>query len=141
VVRIAPPHRCPPNVLAAALAVVPELRTILEAEGGDLLGAGGDGDAMPLDLPAGRALAAEPPGIAACAPTKEQVEALAAAMLAQADACPATTLPDREAALRIFRSQARGRLASTNDPMARGLLLGFERHQAAMAVHAKGTGR
>ena len=36
-VRIGPTHRCPPAVLAAALAVVGELRGILEAEGADFL--------------------------------------------------------------------------------------------------------
>ena len=76
-----PPHRCPPDVLAAALAVVGELRSILDAEATDfldaVLGAGGDGEAIPLDLPAGRVLPAGPPGAVACSPTDAQVKALA----------------------------------------------------------------
>ncbi len=42
VVRIGPTHRCPPRVVAAALAVVGELRARLDAEGEALIGAAGE---------------------------------------------------------------------------------------------------
>ena len=81
-------------------------------------------DTMPAVLPA--AIAA--PDI---------VEALAEAMAAN----PAHRITGRERAMSYFRAEARRRLTLTDDPMVRGLLLGFERHASAMAVHAKGTGR
>ncbi len=42
VVRIGPTHRCPPRVVAAALAVVGELRALLDAEGEALIGGAGE---------------------------------------------------------------------------------------------------
>lgn len=111
-VAIRPTHRCPPAVLAAALKAEGDLRALVASEAPE-----------PIPMPA----------------TEEQVEDLAAALLAHADACPATTIPDQAAALRYFRSQARGRLASTNDAMARGLLVGWERHAGTMAVHGRPT--
>ena len=88
-VTISPPHRCPPAVLAAALAVERDLRALLEAEASDFLGAvlgAGDDttDAVALDLPTGRVPPAEgagtqvkPPADAAPA---DLVERLAVAM-------------------------------------------------------------
>ncbi len=75
-------------------------------------------------------------------PPVDIVEALAQALANRAEATPGVRfIGGREAAMPYFRGQARNRLSSTNDPMARGLLLGWERHRAAMVEHAKGTGR
>ena len=133
-VSIQPTFRCPPSVVAAALAVVGDLRRILEAEGGDsldaILSAGGDGDAVSLDLPGGRVLPAEAAATVACEPTEAEVEALAAALADRAEATPGVGfVGGRETAMAYFRGQARNRLGATSDPMARGLMLGFERRR------------
>jgi hypothetical protein len=48
--------------------------------------------------------------------TEEQVEALARALLARADANPAARIGNRDAALAYFRGMAQNRLAATNNP-------------------------
>jgi hypothetical protein len=53
------------------------------------------------------------------------VEALAEALART----PGQRITDPVKAMEYFRSEARRRLAMTNDPMARGLLLGFERQR------------
>jgi hypothetical protein len=53
------------------------------------------------------------------------VEALAEAMAAK----PGQRITDRAKAIAYFRSEARRRLTATNDPLARGFLVGIERHR------------
>jgi hypothetical protein len=58
-------------------------------------------------------------------PPADMVEALAEALART----PGQRITDPVKAMEYFRSEARRRLAMTNDPMARGLLLGFERQR------------
>ena len=88
------------------------------------------------------AIAAEVPGTVASPsiPAADMVGALALALADRAEASGAVRFNGgREAAMHYFRGQARNRLAATNDPMARGLLLGWERHQTAMVEHGRPT--
>ena len=55
------------------------------------------------------------------------VESLAVAMSRK----PGVTVRDPEKAMEYFRASARNRLARIDDPMARGLVVGFETHRAA----------
>jgi hypothetical protein len=71
-------------------------------------------------------------------PLAEQVEAMAQAMMANPVHHGIT---NREKAMEYFRANALTRLCATSDPLARGLLLGWERHRGAMAVHSRPTGR
>jgi len=70
-------------------------------------------------------------------PLAEQVEALAQAMMSN----PVYRITNPEKAMEYFRANALTRLCATADPLARGLLLGLERHRSAMAVHSRPTGR
>jgi hypothetical protein len=58
-------------------------------------------------------------------PLTDLVERMAEAMAAN----PVYRITNREAAMAYFRANALTRLSATNDPMARGLLLGSERHR------------
>ena len=147
-VTIGPTHRCPPPVLAAVQAVLPEIRAILEDEGSDFLAAilgasNGDADAIPLDLSAGQDLPAEAlAGIAEApdvlldraaiaaeglneaftpsVPPPDLVERLAAAM-----AAPRPwqhVVGDPAPALSYYQGEARRRLERL-DETARGLLV------------------
>ncbi len=108
-VTIRPTHRCPPAVVAAALAVAGDLRALLEAEAPE-----------PMPIP----------------PSENQVEELAAALADRAVASGAVRFNGgREAAMPYFRGQARNLLSVSNDPMVRGLLVGFERHRAGERQH------
>ena len=70
-------------------------------------------------------------------PLAEQVEAMAQAMMSN----PVYRITNPEKAMEYFRANALTRLYATSDPLARGLLLGWERHRGAMAVHSRPTGR
>lgn len=101
-----------------------DLTAACEARAEALAGAHAD-----IDVRADRAaIAAEepsgtPPRVTA--PPADMVEALAQALSRQ----PGHQITDPVKAMEYFRSEARRRLALTNDPMARGLLLGAERHR------------
>ena len=60
-------------------------------------------------------------------PNERLVDALAVAMSRK----PGVTMTDPERAMDYFRASARNRLARIDDPMVRGLLVGFETHRAA----------
>ena len=76
-------------------------------------------------------LAPEPPPPAPVAPAMrlpdrpDMVEALAAALAAR----PTHQITDPERATAYFAADARRRLAVADDPFARGLMLGFQRHR------------
>jgi len=79
-----------------------------------------------------QAIAAEAPDrvVPPSIPPADMVEALAAALADRAEATPGVGfVGGRETAMAYFRGQARNRLGATSDPMARGLMLGFERRR------------
>ena len=136
---------------AAALARAHAAGVVLEVEGGNLRLRGAEkppadllaelrthkaevvalltADADPLPLSTALALPVIPLAV--------MVEAMAEAMAAN----PVYRITNREKAMDYFRGVARNRLAATEDPLARGLMLGWERHKGTMVVHSQATGR
>jgi len=98
---------------------------------------GGDDRSGALVLVSPPAAPARPPVLAAMAaarvtrvgmPTLDtMVEQMAEAMAAD----PVYRIIDRDKAMDYLRALARTRLTKTNDPLARGLMVGWERHRRA----------
>ena len=72
-------------------------------------------------------------------PAAEWVDAMAEALMAN----PVNRITDPANAMLYYRGRALAMLDGTPDPLARGLLLGWERHRhrIALAVHSKPAGR
>ena len=106
-VLILPTYRCPTGVAVAALALADDIRAIIESG---------------IELPP------------ACdeAPTEADVDAFAEALAAN----PAHQITDHNTAMRYFRAQVRHRLATTKDPMVRGILLSDAKARATARTTA-----
>ena len=111
-----PPHSAEAPDLAALAAAC-------EARGPVLAGAF---DAPDVAADHAAVAAEAPVPVIADPPADAIVQALAEAMAAN----PAHRATNRETAMACFRAEARRRLAATNDPVARGLLVRWERHRA-----------
>jgi hypothetical protein len=91
------------------------------------------GAGQPAGQPAAISDSPVPADCVAVEPDADMVAMMAEAMAAN----PAHRITDHGKAMHYFRAQAIRRLALTNDPMVRGLLLGWEQH----SQRAGGGGR
>jgi hypothetical protein len=132
---IRPTHRCPPAVLAALLAVAGDVKALIEAEGAAALAGFSDAPDVAADR---AAIAADRWTADRPAPAPTETPAALVERLAEALArTRGHRITHPAKAHQYLLAEARRRLALTNDPLVRGLLLGAERHRAGCDAAAQ----